>query len=75
VGQPASIDTRNGVVQGRVSRIEPAVLNGTVTVDVALDGELPRGPRPDLSVDGTVEVERLKDVLHVGRPAYGQGTR
>jgi multidrug resistance efflux pump len=72
VGQPASIDTRNGVVQGRVSRIDPAVQNGTVTVDVSLDGELPRGARPDLSVDGTVEVERLKDVLHLGRPAYGQ---
>jgi multidrug resistance efflux pump len=73
VGQPASIDTRNGVVQGRVSRIDPAVQNGTVTVDVSLQGELPRGARPDLSVDGTIEVERLKDVLHVGRPAYGQG--
>jgi HlyD family secretion protein len=73
IGQPASIDTRNGVVQGRVSRIDPAVQNGTVTVDVSLEGELPRGARPDLSVDGTIEVERLKDVLHVGRPAYGQG--
>ena len=73
LGQPASIDTRNGVVAGRVSRIDPAVQNGTVTVDVALDGELPRGARPDLSVDGTIEVERLKDVLYVGRPAYGQG--
>jgi multidrug resistance efflux pump len=73
LGQPASIDTRNGVVPGRVSRIDPAVLNGTVTVDVALEGELPRGARPDLSVDGTIEVERLKDVLYVGRPAYGQG--
>jgi HlyD family secretion protein len=73
IGQPASIDTRNGVVQGRVSRIDPAVQNGTVTVDVSLAGELPRGARPDLSVDGTIEVERLKDVLHVGRPAYGQG--
>ena len=73
IGQPASIDTRNGVVQGRVARIDPAVQNGTVTVDVSLAGELPRGARPDLSVDGTIEVERLKDVLHVGRPAYGQG--
>ncbi len=73
IGQPASIDTRNGVVAGRVSRIDPAVQNGTVTVDVALEGELPRGARPDLSVDGTIEVERLKDVLYVGRPAYGQG--
>ncbi len=73
LGQPATIDTRNGVVQGRVARIDPAVQNGTVTVDIALQGELPRGARPDLSVDGTIEVERLKDVLHVGRPAYGQG--
>jgi HlyD family secretion protein len=73
IGQPASIDTRNGIVAGRVARIDPAVQNGTVTVDVSLDGELPRGARPDLSVDGTIEVERLKDVLHVGRPAYGQG--
>lgn len=73
VGQPASIDTRNGVVRGRVSRIDPAVQNGTVTVDVTLEGELPRGARPDLSIDGTIEVERLQDVLHVGRPAYAQG--
>jgi hypothetical protein len=73
IGQPASIDTRNGVIPGRVSRINPAVQNGTVTVDVALQGELPRGARPDLSVDGTIEVERLKDVLFLGRPAYGQG--
>jgi HlyD family secretion protein len=73
IGQPASIDTRNGVVPGRVARIDPAVQNGTVTVDVALQGELPRGARPDLSVDGTIEVERLRNVLFVGRPAYGQG--
>jgi HlyD family secretion protein len=73
LGQPATIDTRNGIVKGRVARIDPAVQNGTVTVDVALEGELPRGARPDLSVDGTIEVERLKDVLHIGRPAYGQG--
>jgi multidrug efflux pump subunit AcrA (membrane-fusion protein) len=72
VGQPASIDTRNGVVPGRVSRIDPAAQNGTVTVDVALLGPLPRGARPDMSVDGTVDLERLGDVLHVGRPAYGQ---
>lgn len=71
IGQPASVDTRNGLVTGRVARIDPAVQNGTVTVDVALEGELPRGARPDLSVDGTIEVERLPDVLHVGRPAYG----
>lgn len=72
VGQPAAIDTRNGIVPGRVARIDPAVQNGTVTVDVALTGELPRGARPDLSVDGTLEIERLEDVLYMGRPAYGQ---
>jgi multidrug resistance efflux pump len=72
LGQPAAIDTRNGIVQGKVMRIDPAVQNGTVTVDVSLEGELPRGARPDLSVDGTIQVERLDDVLHVGRPAYGQ---
>ena len=72
LGQPAAIDTRNGVVQGKVARIDPAVQNGTVTVDVSLEGELPRGARPDLSVDGTIQVERLDNVLHVGRPAYGQ---
>lgn len=72
VGQKAEIDTRNGIVSGHVVRIDPAVLNGTVTVDVALEGELPRGARPDLSVDGTIEIERLDDVLYVGRPAYGQ---
>lgn len=72
LGQPATIDTRNGLVQGRVMRIDPAVQNGTVTVDISLEGELPRGARPDLSVDGTIQVERLDNVLHVGRPAYGQ---
>src|SRR5690606_15092206 len=72
VGQSAAIDTRNGIMPGRVVRIDPAVLNGTVTVDVALEGELPRGARPDLSVDGTIEIERLENVLYVGRPAYGQ---
>jgi HlyD family secretion protein len=72
VGQRASIDTRNGIIPGRVVRIDPAVENGTVTVDVALEGPLPRGARPDLSVDGTIEIERLNDVLFVGRPAYGQ---
>lgn len=72
IGQPAKIDTRNGIVTGNVRRIDPAVQNGTVTVDVSLEGELPRGARPDLSVDGTIEVERLPNVLHVGRPAYGQ---
>ena len=72
IGQPAAIDTRNGVVKGAVARIDPAVQNGTVTVDVRLEGEMPRGARPDLSVDGTIQVERLDNVLHVGRPAYGQ---
>ncbi len=72
VGQPASIDTRNGVVDGTVIRIDPSVQNGTVTVDVALTGTLPRGARPDLSVDGTIELERLTEVLFVGRPAFGQ---
>ena len=72
IGQPAKIDTRNGIVRGKVRRIDPAVQNGTVTVDVSLEGEMPRGARPDLSVDGTIEFERLTDVLHVGRPAYGQ---
>lgn len=72
LGQPASIDTRNGIVKGRVVRIDPAAQNGTVTVDVALEGELPRGARPDLSVDGTVDIEHLKNVMYVGRPAYGQ---
>src|SRR5215207_429531 len=73
VGQPVDIDTRNGIAKGRVLRVDPSVQNGTVTVEVALDGTLPRGARPDLSVDGTIEIERLPDVLHVGRPAYGQG--
>lgn len=72
IGQPARIDTRNGIVNGRVNRIDPAVHDGTVTVDVALDGDLPRGARPDLSVDGVIEVERLPNVLYVDRPAYGQ---
>jgi HlyD family secretion protein len=72
VGQRATIDTRNGIVAGRVTRIDPAVQNGTVTVDVTLEGELPRGARPDLSVDGTIEIERLENVLYAGRPAYGQ---
>jgi HlyD family secretion protein len=72
IGQPAAIDTRNGVVKGAVARIDPAVQNGTVTVDVRLEGEMPRGARPDLSVDGTIQVERLDNVLHIGRPAYGQ---
>ncbi|HKJ91582.1 MAG TPA: HlyD family efflux transporter periplasmic adaptor subunit [Longimicrobiales bacterium] len=73
LGQSAQIDTRNGIIPGHVMRIDPAATGGTVTVDVALDVDsLPPGARPDLSVDGTIEVERLNDVLHVGRPAYGQ---
>lgn len=72
IGQEAAIDTRNGIVRGRVVRIDPGAQNGTVTVDVTLVGELPRGARPDLSVDGTIELERLDSVLNVGRPAYGQ---
>ena len=72
IGQPAQVDTRNGIIPGRVSRKDPAATNGTVTVDVALTGELPRGAVPDLSVDGTVELERLENVLYVGRPAFGQ---
>lgn len=72
LAQRVSIDTRNGVVPGRVVRIDPAVQNGAVAVDVALDGPLPAGARPDLSVDGTMEVERLDDVLYVGRPAFGE---
>ena len=72
IGQPAAIDTRNGIARGKVARIDPAVQNGTVTVDVSLQGELPRGARPDLSVDGTIQVERMDDVLSLGRPAYGQ---
>ncbi len=71
VGQPAAIDTRNGIVQGRVARVAPSVQAGTVTVDITLEGELPKGARPDLSIDGTIELERLADVLFVGRPAYG----
>ena len=72
LNQVAEIDTRNGVIAGHVIRIDPAVENGTVTVDVALDGTLPKGARPDLSVDGTIELERLENVLYVGRPAQGQ---
>jgi HlyD family secretion protein len=72
LGQIASIDTRNGIIPGQVIRIDPASVNGTVKVDVQLNGEYPKGVRPDLSVDGTIEVERLPDVMYVGRPAYGQ---
>src|SRR5438876_2075131 len=72
VGQIASIDTRNGIIPGQVIRIDPAAVNGTVKVDVQLNGEYPKGVRPDLSVDGTIDLERLTNVLYVGRPAYGQ---
>lgn len=71
IGQPAQIDTHNGIIAGTVTRIDPAVQNGTVTVDVQLDGPLPKGARPDLSVDGTIDLERMNDVLYVGRPAFG----
>jgi len=72
IGEPATVDTHNGVISGEVTRVDPAVQNGTVTVDVKLTGELPKGARPDLSVDGTVDLERLDNVLYVGRPAFGQ---
>jgi HlyD family secretion protein len=72
LGQKAEIDTRNGIIAGRVSRIDPAAKEGTVTVDVKLEGALPLGARPDLSVDGTIEIERLADVVFMGRPAFGQ---
>ncbi|MBN1567132.1 MAG: HlyD family efflux transporter periplasmic adaptor subunit [Acidobacteria bacterium] len=72
IGQEVSIDMRNGVIPGRVSRIDPAVKDGTVTVDVHLEGELPKGARPDLSVDGTIVLEKLDDVVYVGRPVQGQ---
>jgi HlyD family secretion protein len=71
IGQKAVVDTRNGTVEGHVQRIDPSVQNGTVTVDVYMDGTLPDGARPDLSVDGTIEIENLKDVLYVGRPVHG----
>jgi len=72
IGQAASIDTRNGIIPGHVSRIDPAAVNGTVDVDVSLDGPLPPGARPDLSVDGTITLERLANVEYVGRPVVGQ---
>ena len=73
LGQPVAVDTRNGIIQGRVSRIDPAAREGTFTVDAELTGPLPASARPDLSVDGTIELERLNNVLYVGRPAFGQG--
>ncbi len=72
IGQPAEVDTRNGIVKGRVARIDPASSNGTVGVDVILEGKLPDGARPDLSVDGTIRLEQLDNVIYVGRPAIGQ---
>jgi len=72
INEPATIDTHNGTVAGTVMRVDPAVQNGTVTVDVRLTGELPKGARPDLSVDGTIDLEKLDNVLYVGRPAFGQ---
>jgi HlyD family secretion protein len=72
IGQPAEVDTRNGIVKGRVSRIDPASSNGTVGVDVTLEGALPPGSRPDLSVDGTIRLEELTNIIYVGRPAFGQ---
>ena len=71
-GQKASIDTRNGIVEGHVTRIAAAPVNGTVAVDISLDGPLPPGARPDLSVDGTITIENLRDVMYVGRPVHGQ---
>jgi multidrug efflux pump subunit AcrA (membrane-fusion protein) len=71
IGQKASVDTHNGVIPGQVSRIDPSSQNGTVTVDVSLEGALPPGARPDLTVEGTIELERLADVLYVGRPVHG----
>ena len=72
IGQRAEVDTRNGVIAGQVARIDPAAVEGTVLVDIQLLGTLPRGARPDLSVDGTIELERLEDVLHVGRPIHAR---
>jgi HlyD family secretion protein len=72
IGQPALIDTRNGIVRGRVSRMDPASQGGTVTVDVAIDGSLPPGARPDLSVDGTIQLERLNNIVFTGRPTFAQ---
>jgi HlyD family secretion protein len=73
LGQPVAVDTRNGIIQGAVQRIDPAAREGTFIVDVALTGPLPASARPDLSVDGTIELERLDNVLYVSRPAFGQG--
>jgi HlyD family secretion protein len=72
IGQIVQVDTRNGVVRGRVARVDPTVKDGTVTVDVKLEGQLPTGARPDMSVDGIIEIERLQDAVFVGRPAFAQ---
>ena len=72
IGQQATIDTRSAIIAGRVIRIDPAVQEGTVAVDVELDGQLPKGARPDLTVDGTIEIERLENVVYMDRPVYGQ---
>ena len=72
IGQYAEVDTRNGVVKGHVSRMDPSSVGGTVGVDVIMDGPLPAGARPDLSVDGTIQLERLDNIIYVGRPAFGQ---
>ena len=74
IGQPATVDTRNGLVQGRVSRKDPSAQGGSVLVDIALDGPLPAGAVPDLSVDGTIQIEKLTNVLHAGRPAMTSGS-
>jgi multidrug efflux pump subunit AcrA (membrane-fusion protein) len=71
IDQPSEVDTHNGVIPGKVMRIDPAVVNGTVTVDVELAGALPQGARPDLSVDGTIDLDRMANVIYVGRPAFG----
>lgn len=75
IGQTVLVDTRNGIIQGTVSRIDPAAREGTFEVDASLAGPLPASARPDLSVDGTIELERLKDVLKLGRPAFGQANQ
>jgi HlyD family secretion protein len=74
IGQPAAIDTRNGIVRGRVSRKDPSAVGGTVTIDVALEGDLPPGAVPDLSVDGTIEIQKMPNILYTGRPAFGPGS-
>jgi multidrug efflux pump subunit AcrA (membrane-fusion protein) len=74
IGQSATVDTRNGIVRGRVIRKDPSAIQGSVTVDIALEGPLPSGAVPDLSVDGTIQIERLNNILYTGRPAFGTGT-